>query len=99
MACQIFVTELANDDLAKIVMLIARDNPPAAQRFGFALLDKIKLLADHPELGRMVPERSDPALREILLAPYRIVYRYRELEQRVEVLRIWHGARQKLEMK
>lgn len=93
MAFQVFVTEVANDDLAGLVRFIAGDNPIAAERFGLAVLEKLKLLQDHPTLGRVVPERGDPSLREIIHHPYRIVYRVRESEQRVEVIRFWHGAR------
>jgi plasmid stabilization system protein ParE len=93
MAFKVLVTELANDDLARLVQFIARDNPAAAERFGLTLIAKLKLLQEHPLLGRVVPERADPNLREIIHAPYRIVYRVRKHEQTVEVLRFWHGAR------
>lgn len=93
MAFQVVVTEAANEDLARLVGFIARDNPHAAGQFGLALLEKLKLLRDHPRFGRVVPERNDPNIREIILNPYRIVYRVREKEEVVEVLRFWHGAR------
>jgi plasmid stabilization system protein ParE len=98
MAFQVLVTEIANEDLAGLVRYIARDNPAAAERFGLALLEKLKLLHEHPLLGRVVPERGEPNLREIIHQPYRIVYRVREREQVVEVLRFWHGARGKIEI-
>jgi plasmid stabilization system protein ParE len=93
MAFKVLVTYAANEDLAALVRFIADDNPPAAERFGLALIEKLKLLGDHPNLGRVVPERADPNLREIIYTPYRIVYRVREGERMVEVLRFWHGAR------
>src|SRR5437016_1366945 len=93
MAFKVLVTELANEDLAGLVRYIARDNPDAAERFGLSLIEKLKLLEEHPRLGRVVPERGDPNLREIIHHPYRIVYRVRETERVVETLRIWHGAR------
>ena len=74
MVFPVLVTEIANEDLAGLVRYIARDNPPAAERFGLALLDKVKLLREHPLLGRIVPERGEPSLREIIHHPYRIVY-------------------------
>ena len=93
MAFKVLVTELANDDLARLVQFIARDNPAAAEHFGLALIAKLKLLQEQPLLGRVVPERADPNLREIIHTPYRIVYRVREPGQTIEVLRFWHGAR------
>ncbi len=98
MAFHVLVTEVANEDLASLVLFIARDNPSAAERFGLALIGKLKLLREHPMLGRVVPERAEPNLREIMHHPYRIVYRVREREQLIEVLRFWHGARGKLEL-
>ena len=95
MAFQILVTTIASEDLASAVRFIARDNPLAAEQFGLALLAKIRLLRDHPLLGRVVPERGESNLREIVHHPYRIVYRVRESEHVVEVLRFWHGARGK----
>jgi toxin ParE1/3/4 len=98
MAFQVLVTEIANDDLAALVRFIARDNPSAAEHFGFALIEKLKLLREQPLLGRVVPERGDPTLREIIHRPYRIVYRVNETKQTVEVLRFWHCARAGLEL-
>src|SRR6266487_4245562 len=86
------------EEIAGLVRYIARDNPAAAERFGLALLEKLKLLREHPLLGRIVPERGQPNLREIVHHPCRIVYRVREREQVVEVLRFWHGARGKIEI-
>ncbi len=93
MAFQVRVTEIANDDLAALVRFIARDNPPAAERFGHSLIEKLNLLREQPLLGRIVPERADPNLREIIHRPYRIVYRVSKKHRTVEVLRFWHGAR------
>jgi addiction module RelE/StbE family toxin len=97
MAFQVLVTEIAHEDLASLVRYIARDNPAAAEHFGLELMEKLKLLREHPLLGRVLPERGEPSLREIVHHPYRIVYRVRASEQVVEVLRFWHGARGKIE--
>jgi len=99
MAFKVVVTEDANQDLAELVLYIAQDNQPAAERFGFALLDKIKILENHPFLGRIVPERDDPTLREIIHPPYRVVYRVYQDRQLIEVLRFWHGARGELKLR
>jgi plasmid stabilization system protein ParE len=50
-------------------------------------------LADFPEIGRMVPEFRQPILREIICRSYRIIYRLRRDNQRIEIVRFWHGAR------
>ncbi len=44
------------------------------------------------ERGHRVPEYNDPSVREIIVRKYRLVYRVHP--QRIEVLRIIHGARE-----
>jgi plasmid stabilization system protein ParE len=50
-------------------------------------------LRSFPELGRVVPERGEPNIREIVVGNYRVVYRFRREQKTVEILRVWHGAR------
>jgi plasmid stabilization system protein ParE len=50
-------------------------------------------LEKFPELGRIVPERNQPAIREIMVKNYHIIYRVRENEKIVEIPRVSHGAR------
>jgi plasmid stabilization system protein ParE len=40
-----------------------------------------------------VPEFRQPNLREIICRSYRIIYRLRRDNQRIEIVRFWHGAR------
>jgi toxin ParE1/3/4 len=86
-------TALARDDLREIVTYIARDNPVAARRVGQKVLDSVEVLMTMPRVGRIVPELSDPKLREIIRGNYRIVYRIRDEPRLIEVWRVWHGAR------
>jgi plasmid stabilization system protein ParE len=55
------------------------------------VLAAVERLADFPNSGRVVPELKDPAIREILLGSYRIVYRVKG--DLVELLTVYHGAR------
>jgi len=75
------------------VRYIARDNPPAAVQLGLALIEKTKELAKWPELGRVVPEFDDPKIRELILKPYRIVYRVDSKAGVIGIARFWHAAR------
>jgi plasmid stabilization system protein ParE len=86
-------TPLARDDLREIVTYIARDNPEAALRVGEGILGSVEPLGAMPGMGRMVPERRDERIREIVRGNYRIVYRVREDSRTVEIWRVWHGAR------
>lgn len=93
MDCQIVWTLAARRDLRRIAQHVARDNPDAAVRLGQALFEKVELLRSFPDLGRAVPELENPSIREIVLRPYRIVYRHPSGSTQVSVLRVWHGAR------
>jgi toxin ParE1/3/4 len=48
-------------------------------------------LGEFPLSGRQVPERMDPALREVIEWPYRVIYRVQPTQ--VEVLAVVHGRR------
>ncbi|MBI3987360.1 MAG: type II toxin-antitoxin system RelE/ParE family toxin [Lentisphaerae bacterium] len=80
-------------DLDDLLSYIARDNPAVAERFGRAILDRIGHLSTHPMLGAIVPERNNPAIRQIIHAPFRIIYRIHEGKRLLQIMRIWHGAR------
>lgn len=56
-------------------------------------MSKADSLANFPQLGRIVPEENDANIREIILRPYRIIYRVLPAQQVVAIARIWHGAR------
>ncbi|MCB9768200.1 MAG: type II toxin-antitoxin system RelE/ParE family toxin [Candidatus Omnitrophica bacterium] len=40
-----------------------------------SIIESVGQLAEHPRIGRAVPEFSDENLRELIHRPYRIVYR------------------------
>lgn len=93
MGYSIKLTRLAGSDLEEIVRYIARDSPSAAVEFGQFLLNGIQPLVEFPALGRTVPEFDDPALREIILRSYRVVYLLNRGTQTIHIVRFWHGAR------
>ena len=93
MAGKIIWSLQAREDLRDLVSFIAADNPAAAQSFGFRLMSKVDVLANFPQLGRVVPEENDETIRELILRPYRIVYQVLADGKTVAIVRIWHGAR------
>ena len=93
MAWKVIVAPSADADLANIVTYIARHNPKAAEKLGNLLIARAESLARFPEMGRVVPEFQDKNLREIVIRSYRIIYRLRQVNQSVEIVRFWHGAR------
>jgi len=85
--------------LCDIVSFIAEDNPERVKSFGNELIDRALTLAEMPERGRVVPEISEPTVREIVHRPYRISYEIIAEQNAVYVLRFWHGARGEPEIK
>lgn len=84
-------TEQAVDDLAGIREFIGRDSSAYAQLVVARLYASVSQLREFPESGRVVPERGEIWLRELVRPPYRIVYRRRD--DLVEVLTVFHSAR------
>ncbi len=84
-------TPQASDDLESIARFISRDSPRYAQLIVIDIVGAIDRLSTFPQSGRIVPERNDPALREIIQGQYRIVYRTKP--DLVEILTVHHGAR------
>lgn len=88
----------ASEDLADLVAFIAADSPINApinaRRLLQRLRDKASALDVAPERGRIVPELGKfgiRAFREIIVRPYRLVYRL--AEGRVSVVAVFDGRR------
>ena len=65
--------------------------PEVAERLLAEIFERIHVLADHPEIGRVVPEFAQPFLRELIHPPFRIVYRHEP--GRVRIVRVWRSER------
>lgn len=82
----------ASENLAEIEDYIARHNLERAVRFVDALIDHAEtLLTDIPINGRVVPEISNPNVREHIYRGYRIVYRFKG--DVLEILTVFEGHR------
>ena len=55
------------------------------------LLERVRALAGFPDSGRMVPETQREDVREIIISPYRVMYR--RSDDSVEIVAIRHEAR------
>ena len=71
---------------------MAAERPGAAVRWFEELVDKTPSLALFPGMGRMVPEAQRTSLRELLVKPYRVIYRRDESE--VIILAVHHAHRE-----
>ena len=83
----------ARADLKDIVTYIAEDNPVVAEDFGKALIEASKALGRFEKKGRRVPEFGLKEIRELIVSPYRIIYRLREGRSAVEIIRLWQVSR------
>jgi len=85
-------TTFALEDLQSIYDYIARDSPTYAIRFIDKLVDRVDILLDHPEAGRIVPEFENELIRELIEGSYRIIYEIKSITE-IGIVRIHHSAR------
>lgn len=85
-------TEEAQAHLDGIYQYIARDAPLYAKQTVDKFTRRSEQLVHHPRSGRPVPEYEDKDLRELIVFPYRLVYRVRS--DRLDVIAVFHGAQQ-----
>lgn len=84
--------ESALADLEKVrVWYTEQGVPEVGEKLIAEVLQRVQALADHPAMGRVVPEFDQTFLRELIQPPFRIVYR--RDTGRVRIVRIWRGER------
>ncbi len=88
---QVKWTRRALRDLNEIGEFITRDSPRIAELYVNKLFERPNILERLPKAGRIVPEKNDRALRELILGNYRIVYRIKS--RWIEILTVHHSAR------
>jgi toxin ParE1/3/4 len=71
---------------------VAADSPAAAERLLSRIIDSADSLSGLSERGRIVPEFTDPRVRELIIAPYRLIYEYDE--SNVRILALIHSSRE-----
>ena len=81
----------ALDALNEALAYIATESPQGAASVARAALDSSDALSTLAERGRIVPEIGRPAIREIFVFRYRLLYRVGS--DRVTVIAFLHGAR------
>lgn len=77
-------------DLHAIYDYIAEDSPENALGMIDRLTGREDQIVAHPKSGRMVAEVEREDIRELIEAPYRIIYRV--VDERIDVLTVMHGA-------
>lgn len=79
-------------DLEAIRGYIAQDSPRYAALVVQRIVAVVERLEAFPESGRVVPELNNPEIREVVVRPYRVVYRCRL--DAVEIAAVFRSSRQ-----
>ncbi len=92
MAVKVTLAESAVRDLEEIASYYREQGvPEVGSRLVAEILARIESLRQLPTSGRIVPEFESPHMRELIHAPFRIVYRPEP--RRVRVVRVWRSER------
>jgi addiction module RelE/StbE family toxin len=84
-------TTPAKHDLKQIHNYIARDSKFYAKKISLEIVEKSEKLTTFPEIGRIVPEISEPTIREIFIYSYRLIYEI--FSDKIAILALIHGKR------
>jgi addiction module RelE/StbE family toxin len=85
-------SQVALADIEDLYDYIARDVPFYAEQFVGRVMESVERLAEHPRLGRRVPEAQDrDDIRELTFHDYRILYLVHA--EGVFILTVIHGSR------
>ena len=79
----------AVEDVEAIAGYIERDSPWYAKAVVSKIVEIAESIPEFPEMGRMVPEIGDAAIRERFVHRYRLIYRLDD--SRVLVVAVIHG--------
>lgn len=71
---EVIWSDNALSDIEEIAAYIERDSLHYATLVTSGIFESANLIARFPRIGKKVPERNDPKLREIQVPPYRVIY-------------------------
>ena len=92
-------SESAIEDLGAIVRFIAlRDGPDMARQIGFGIYNRAQILTRHPEAGSALAEKQDARWRKLIFKSWKIAYRIDREAKVVYLVRIWHAARNEIDI-
>ncbi|MEO7191928.1 MAG: type II toxin-antitoxin system RelE/ParE family toxin [Vicinamibacterales bacterium] len=82
----------AADDIVGIQTYISADSVQYAELVVGRIVARVEQLSTFPESGRVVPERQGSSVREVIVKPHRIVYRFQGSV--VEIVTVFRGTRE-----
>ena len=88
---KIIWTQEALENVIDIENYISEDNPSIVIEFTDLLINQCEYLKNNPDKGRVIPELSDPTIRELIYKNYRIVYRH--IQKEIQILTVFERHR------
>ncbi|MFN3840416.1 MAG: type II toxin-antitoxin system RelE/ParE family toxin [Cyclobacteriaceae bacterium] len=85
-------TDQAITDLGDIGDYIAENSEKYAKLTVKKLFERPDILKTYPQAGRIVPEKNEENLRELIEGNYRIIYEIVSADQ-INILTVYHSAR------
>jgi len=79
----------AMEDMRSIKTFIAKDNPKAAIKMIKRIRAAVKHLEEFPYSGRIIPESSNPQLREVIVSNYRVMYQL--TDSTINIFAVYEG--------
>ncbi len=89
---RVFFADSALSDLQEIIQYYDEQLAfQVGEKLVADIIERIEILSDHPDIGRIVPEFDAQNIREIIHPPFRIVY-MRE-KSKIYIARVWRSER------
>ena len=85
-------TDQAINDLGDIGDYIAENSEKYAKLTVKKLFERTDILKTFPQAGRVVPEKNEENVRELIEGNYRIIYEIVSADQ-IDILTVYHSAR------
>lgn len=80
-------------DVEDIYEYIAADSPLYARHQVEKIITSVERLSEFPQSGRNLPEFPLLHYREVIVDPYRVIYRHDADNDRVTIVSVVHGRR------
>ncbi|HIJ23657.1 MAG: type II toxin-antitoxin system RelE/ParE family toxin [Gammaproteobacteria bacterium] len=89
---KIFVANSAYSDLEDIKEYYIKEGVAhIGKQFIEAIIEHVQILADNPDIGRVVPEFGEEQIRELIHSPFRVVYL--KEPNSIHIIRVWRSER------
>jgi toxin ParE1/3/4 len=85
-------TKQAIKDIDNIAEFISRDSEHYAMIQVQRFFESVRILERYPRAGKIVREKQDPSIREVLVGSYRVIYKVIS-KSKIDVLTVHHSKR------